>query len=316
VLIQDRPANQPTLSPDGKRVAYTSQLSHADVVAVPLADGPIRTLLGSTRDEEKVDASRVSPQLVYVTNRHGTSEVWLKSLSEGWERPLLTPGDILTDGRPAESFMNAVFSADGRRIAVGVKTNRGVHVYTMFVSGGTPVRATSSQDQEFSPTWSPDGNWLAFSTKVGSTLELVKVRPGSGEQPTVVAQTFGRAVPVWSPSGEWIADYENRLVLVSPDSKPTRALPGDLGPVAWSRDSKTLYQVRVDKPALYAIDIASGSEKKLRDLPDLAPFSNGNPGLSAALTMDGKSIVYTVQRPRSEIWILDGVKPPLPWYRR
>src|SRR5262249_21662175 len=104
--------------------------------------------------------------------------------------------------------------------------------------------------------------------------------------------------------------------LVSPDGKPTRALPGDLGPVAWSRDSKTLYQIRLDKPALYAIEVGSGTANKLRDLPDLAPFSNGNPGLSAALTMDEKSIVYTVQRPRSEIGILDGVKPPLPWYRR
>jgi hypothetical protein len=34
------------------------------------------------------------------------------------------------------------------------------------------------------------------------------------------------------------------------------------------------------------------------------PFlnSNGNPGLSAGLTCDQKQIVYTVQRPRSEIW--------------
>jgi dipeptidyl aminopeptidase/acylaminoacyl peptidase len=318
VLVQDRPANQPTLSPDGKRVAYTSQLSHADIIAVPLGDGPVRTLLGSTRDEERVDASRISPQLVYVTNRRGAPEVWLKSLSEGWERPILTPDDILTDGRPADGFMNPVFSADGRRIAVGVKSRSGTHVYTLFVSGGTPVRATSSQDLEPSATWSPDGNWLAVSTMVGSSFELVKVRPGSGEQPTVVSQTFGRAVPVWSPSGEWIADHDpdEHLVLVSLDGRSKRVLPGDRGPVAWSRDGKTLYQVRLDKPALYAIDIASGSEKKLRDLPDLAPFSNGSPGLSAALTLDEKSIVYTVQRPRSEIWILDGVKLPLPWYRR
>lgn len=48
----------------------------------------------------------------------------------------------------------------------------------------------------------------------------------------------------------------------------------------------------------------------------LDPFSIGNPGLSAALTSDRKSIVYSVNRPRTEIWILDGLQVPAPWYRR
>jgi eukaryotic-like serine/threonine-protein kinase len=317
VLMQDRPVLYPTLSPDGARVAYTSQLSQADIIAVPLGEGPVRTLLGSTRDEERVNASPVTQQLVYVTNRRGDSEVWIKSLSEGSERPLVTPNDIVTGGEPAGGFMNPVFSPDGKRVAVGVRDHSGFHIYTVFVSGGSPVRATSSNDQEFSPTWSPDGNWLAYSDFAGPKLQLMRVQPGSGKPPEVIAPTYGAAVPVWSPSGEWIADFDHdeKLVLVSPDGKSQRKIPGDRGPVAWSRDGKTLYQVRFDPPSLAAIDVATGKDRKLRDLPDLAPFSNGNPGLSAALTSDGLSIVYTVQRARSEIWILDGLQTPRPWYK-
>ena len=318
ILVQDRPAAYPALSPDGSRAAYTSVLSNSDIVAVPLGDGPVRTLLGSSRDEEKVDASRTSQQLVYVTNRRGMSEVWVKSLAEGWDRPLLTPKDIQADGEPAQQFLNPVFSPDGRRIAVGVKIRAGVRIYTMFVSGGTPVRATSTDNQEFCATWSPDGNWLAYSGSDGPYPSLFKVRPGTGEAPVVVARLYGQAAPVWSPAGEWIADHDaaEHPVLVSPDGKLRRTLPGDRGPLAWSRDGKTLYQVRREPPALMAIDIASGRDRKLRDLPDLAPFSNGNPGLSAALTSDGKDIVYTVNRPRSEIWILSGIQAPVPWYLR
>ena len=101
-----------------------------------------------------------------------------------------------------------------------------------------------------------------------------------------------------------------------PDGKTVRHLPGDWGPVAWSHDGKTLYQVRGETPALAAIDISSGKDRKLRDLPGLEPFSIGNPGLSAALTSDRKNIVYSVNRPRTEIWILDGLQVPAPWYRR
>ena len=318
LLAQDRPANLPSLAPDGSRLSYTSSLSHSEIIGVPLGEGPVRTLIGGSRSEQKVNASPAGPHLVYVTNRRGINEVWIKSLAEGWERPLLTPKDVQPHGQPAEDFLNPVFSPDGRRVAVAVKGRSGIHLYTMFTSGGTPVRATSTNDLEFCATWSPDGNWLAYSAAVGPTPSLLKVRPGSGEAPVKVSSTYGSAAPVWSPDGAWIADHDlaDHLLLVSPDGKQQRPLPGDRGPVAWSRDSKTLYQLRFSPPALFAVDIATGKERKLRDLPDLEPYSNGNPGLSAALTSDEKSIVYSVNRPRSEIWILDGIRPPQPWYGR
>ena len=318
ILAEDRPATLPSLAPDGSRVAYTSVLSHSDIIGVPLGDGPIRTIMGGSRSEQRVSASPVAQQLVYVTDRRGVQEVWIKSLVEGWERPLLTPNDIQTDGEPAQQFFNPVFSPDGRRVAVSAKSRSGVHLYTVFASGGVPVRATSANDMEFCATWSPDGNWLAYSAVVGPAPVLLKVRPGSGEVPVKVASTYGPAAPVWSPDGAWIADHDQggHPLLVSPDGQRQRALPGDGGPVAWSHDSRTLYQVRGGPAALFAVEVATGKERKLRDLPGLVPYSNGNPGLSAALTSDEKSIVYTVNRARSEIWILDGVHPPPPWYQR
>jgi Tol biopolymer transport system component len=322
ILAEDRPVTLPSVSPDGSRVAYTSVLSHSDIMSVPLGDGPVSTVIGGSRSEMRVQTSPVAQQIIYVTDRRGVGEVWIKSLTEGWERPLLTPNDIQTDGEPAQQFFNPIFSPDGRRVAVGVKSRSGAHLYTVFASGGTPVRATSSNDLELCATWSPDGNWLAYSAVVGPNAMLMKVRPGSGQAPVKVANTYGAAAPVWSPDGAWIADHAySNLVLVSPDGQRTRRLPGDEGPVAWSRDSRTLYQVRgsppgLSAPALYAIDIATGKERKLRDLPDLEPYANGNPGLSAGLTLDQKNIVYTVNRPRTEIWILDGIRPPSPWYLR
>ncbi len=316
IFTQDRPASSPSVSPHGKRVAYQSNLSHADVIAVPLGDGPVRTILGSSRTEQMADASPVAPQLVYITDRRGTQDIWMASTAEGWDRPLLSAGTFQVDGAPAELFLDPVFSPDGRRIAFSAKGGSHVHVYTMFTSGGTPVRATNADGLEDAITWSPDGNWIAFGHVVGHDFTLAKVQPGSGEAPVDLGKMAG--VPVWSPTGEWIAVHQpqNKVMLLSPDGKHQLELPGDSGPFTWSRDGKTLYEVRSEHPALVAVNIATGKETKLRDLEGLAPFASMNPGVMASLTADKKSIIYTVNRPRTEIWILNGIQTPATWWRR
>jgi Tol biopolymer transport system component len=319
VLAQDRPASAPTLSPDGSRIAYRSSLSHADVIAVPLGEGPVRTLLGSSRSEQMADSSQAGPQIIYVTDRRGAQEIWLTSLAEGWDRPLFTPDNFQVDGKPASSFLSPTLSMDGKRVAFAAQGEGGnIHVYTGFVAGGTPVRVTSGSSLELEPAWSPEAGWVAFGHISGGNLMLAKARPGDGEAIMDLGPIGGSSVPAWSPNGDWIAMHDNHdeLTLYSPVGAPSRKLAGDSGPYAWSRDGKTLYQVRMDKPALVAIDIASGKVTKLRDLPGLAPYASSNPGLRASLTSDGQSIVYTVNRSRAEIWILDGVQTPRSWFER
>jgi Tol biopolymer transport system component len=319
VVVQDRPASSPSVSPDGSRLAYLSSLSYADVVAVPVGDGPVRALLVSSRSEQMADASPAGPQLVYVTDRRGVKEVWITSLAEGWDRPLFTPESVQVDGEPAQLFAGPVFSPDGRRVAVSAKGAAQIQIYTAFVSGGAPVRATSGESHfGGTPTWSPDGNWIAYSRLVGNSTKLAKIRPGSGEAPVDLGEINSDPVPVWSPAGDWIAalDDHHALTLFSPDGKPSRQLPGDGGPFTWSRNGKLLYQVRRDPPALWEAEIATGHERKLRDLPGLAPYASVKPGLHASLTWDGKSVVYTVNRPRQEIWILEGLQKPRAWWER
>jgi len=320
VLVQDRPANSPTVSPDGSRIAYVTDLSHADLVAAPLGEGPVRTIMGGTHTHQGADAA-ANGQLVYLSDHRGANELWISSLNEGFERPLVSPSAVKSGGETAQFLMTPAISRDGRRVAFAAKFPSSDRIFTAFTSGGTPVEATSENGGfEMTPAWSPDGNWLAYTlSKSEGKTTLMKVRPGSGDAPVVLGEYFGWAVPEWSPTGEWIACHrygDEHLMLVSPDGKGARELTPDAGPAVWSNDGKTLYQVQLDPAALVEIDVASGRQRKLRDLADMAPYASMHPGLKASLMPDGKSIIYTVNRPRQEIWILDGVEVPRPWWRR
>jgi len=320
VLVQERPANSPTVSPDGSRIAYVTDLSHADVVAAPLGDGPMRTLLGGTHTHQGADAAP-NGQFVFLSDHRGVSEVWVSSLNEGFERPLVSPSAVKSGGETAQFLMGPAISRDGRRVAFAAKFPSSNRIFTAFTSGGSAVEATSENGGfEMTPAWSPDGNWLAYTVSNGeSKTKLMKVRPGSGEAPVVLGDYFGWAMPEWSPTGEWIACHrfgDEHLMVVDPEGKGARELTADAGPAVWSHDGKTLYQVQLDPPALVEIDLASGRQQKLRDLTDLAPYATMHPGLKASLMPDGKSVIYTVNRPRQEIWILDGAVVPKPWWRR
>ncbi len=98
-------------------------------------------------------------------------------------------------------IQDASQSPDGDRLAFSALT----HIYTTAIADPDPRRATSGDMREFQPSWSPDGEWLAFVTWSEEGGHLWKVRAGTDREPeqlTRVAAFY--ADPVWSPDGERI----------------------------------------------------------------------------------------------------------------
>jgi Tol biopolymer transport system component len=321
-LSESRSGFTPSVSPDGTKAVYVSGLSHYDVVEAPLNGGPIRTLLGSLRSESMPAFSPVGRTLVYVTDRRGGYEVWLESLAEHWARPLLSPSDFRLPSGPPYWFMTPAFSPDAQRVAVVAVNNAGNQLWITGVAGSAPVRITTEEGLEFAPTWSPDGQWIAYRklSRQGQSM-LAKVKVGASRSPVDLVQDLSTAtLPEWSPTGEWIActiTGKPGITLVNPDGKNTRFLPGVSAPHAWSRDGRTIYQVRgTNNCTLVAVDIATGKERVIRELGDLQPGSSLGPGLRVTVAPDGKSLAWAVNRARSELWILDGLRTPRPWFRR
>ena len=124
---------------------------------------------------------------------------------EGWTTPR-SPSDCSMDARrPARRSL----SPDGTRIAFVVAIDRPQEErHATHGSGSTAPRSPPARTTA-TPKWSPDGRFLAFTSRRGekkgdSTLHILPVA-GPGETRTLCTMPDGLGDLEWSPDGRWIA---------------------------------------------------------------------------------------------------------------
>lgn len=104
--------------------------------------------------------------------------------------------------------VDVAVSPDGKRVASVVATTSLEHntTYTKVWIDGAPV---TGGEHDGNPTWSPDGRFLAFTSRRGekkgdSTLHVLPVaEPGETRQVCTMPDGLGDVA--WSPDGAWIA---------------------------------------------------------------------------------------------------------------
>ena len=237
-------AGDPRISPDGSTVAFTVTRIDREAndyrSAIYLAPADRSTPPRRLTSGEKRDGSpRWSPdgrELAFASNRDGDcSQLYVLPLRGGEARRLTNT---------KESVREPAWSPDGTRLAFVARTrdplyeeedegkraphrftrlffkfddegwtgDRRQQVYVVASDGSTePVQLTEGDFESISPTWSPDSEWIAFSsardddwdTRIFSDLFVVAA--GGGAPRKITGSDGQCAFPAWSPDGALLA---------------------------------------------------------------------------------------------------------------
>lgn len=181
----------------------------------------------------------------------------------------------------------ASYSADGKRIAF--ESNRSGNYQEVWVSDASGMGAqqlTFGNSWSGSPTWSPDGQRIAFDGQAGEKWSIYVI-PSQGGQPIRFTSAPGDQIrPSWSHDGQWI--YYCASDDTGPQIWKKRASGGPEIQVTRhggcnqqeSPDGRYLYYLNKDNSALWRVSLVrGGDEEELVQLEPEAQFALGNRGV-------------------------------------
>jgi Tol biopolymer transport system component len=251
--------------------------------------------------------------MAFTTDRSGHEEIWVRSQTGNWERPIVRPEDFAAD--ETHLLNAAAFSPDGQRIAFYRDGSKeGNRIWIKPVAGGPPVQLAAGEYAQDSPTWSPDGAWIAFTQGREGKWALAKTRLGTTAPPEELARDITPLSRVqWSLNNAWIAyNGLGGLSLVSPDGKSTRVVQDQPWlTFTWSQDSRRLYGIRQSDDSRHltftSVDIESKAERVVS--ADFMPLPVSNLPVRGFARVSPTTFITSIAHVRSDIWLLDGFQP-------
>jgi dipeptidyl aminopeptidase/acylaminoacyl peptidase len=214
-------------------------------------DKPVELLLvdedGRTEPLPGFDRPLVSPQLHFspdgrqlaFTEQHRSGLLWLFDVERQTFRPL-SEGGMAVSPR---------WSPDGTRLAVGWAEAGPFHLWIVPTTGRADwARLTEGERWMWSPTWRPDGRFLAFVRGGPPSTDILIYRFADRQVVPLLSTEANEHSPEFSPDGRWLAYASNEsgrmevYITSFPDRERTLTVSRRGGEApAWSRDGSQLF---------------------------------------------------------------------------
>ena len=202
--LTNNPADDwdPSWSPDGKRIAFTSRRDGPFNIEVYVmdADGSnLQNLTNNPRDDRNPSWSPYGAHIVFSARRKGhfenkfsiTHEVYVMNVNGGNQRRL-------TDNR--NNDWDPVWSPDGKRIAFEADRKGNLEkfdIYVMDADGGNLQKLTNHRAWDGSPSWSPDGERIVFHSERDGNYEIYVMDADGGNLQNLTNHRRGDFSPAW-----------------------------------------------------------------------------------------------------------------------
>ncbi|MFZ0829266.1 MAG: hypothetical protein WAO02_17785 [Verrucomicrobiia bacterium] len=178
--------------------------------------------------------------IYYTSYQPGNPDIFYHNLTTGQRRIVAGYSGLNT---------SAAASPDGSKVAMILSRSGSPDVWVCDADGSNLKQLTHTPEDESSPCWSPDGQWICFATKISERRVLAKVPAGGGaiqRLPTPGAPN--PTEPDWSPDGKWIAftlqtgEFDICVMPADGSAPPTMLVSGE--DPSWSPNSRTLIFTR------------------------------------------------------------------------
>lgn len=240
--------------------------------------------------------------IIFTSERDGPAQLY-RVKPDGTGVEALTRNGAYTD--------QAAFAPDSSKIAyVTTRVAGFANLWTLDLRTHKTKAATTGTGGDFRPAWSPDGQWLAFSSDRGSTLppaagrwehlqiaDIYIIRPDGSGLKRVTAHGDFCGSPKWLPDGKHLLAY----CMAAQETLNARTTePGETKLVSIDLASGTATPIAAGAGEKFApTPLASGTVAYLRkdgDAPGIF-YDQGRPGpkgviRSASWAPDGRQVVF------------------------
>src|SRR5260221_8581376 len=179
--------------------------------------------------------------------------------------------------RHGGSHLSPAVSPDGSKVAMILSKDGWTDLYVCNSERSDLRRLTKSPQDESSPCWSPDGQWICYASKEHERRSLSKISMSGGTPQRIATSGVGNPTePDWSPDGKWIAftsqGRDFSICVVPATGGDAVVLTAGEDP-SWSPNSRTLAFAR-RQGGTYVLSLLDVPTKQVKDVSRISGSSS------------------------------------------